>query len=506
MNPAFGRYALVASALLAVGVNRAESQNARPEKVVLVVQAVEMSAKTLAQLGLQVNERGKLPLPGQSPFLKDLATWNVALDTAVKLDAARVIARTTLVTADGRKGEMEISGQAGDTSFMWSATPTLLGADKLRVEYHFRLSRTDSSRGVATPSGVKPAERIGEIFSGVEVPFDKPILLGRLGSFETATATAAKDSASGAKEQTGKTQEEQVTVVFLVARQLSSLEAARTPVAAENVKLADATAQLAKKQAERDKLRSEVERLHNASNPVRQVRLDLLVLEAAPDKLKRHLQSSQAPGDSLLAFLQKRKQEFSTAAVKPDNDKLLVQLIRPLTEAKVAKVLSNPKLITNGDRECWFQVGGEIPVPVPANDAITIEYKKYGTEFRCTPNEVSDRNVRLAIKAKHTFVDHASAKKIHTFTVPGLKTVEINSVHDVEFGELFVVGPLLSPDEQKGGRRETDSGRAIMIVATAHPASSLSQEAARAFDKPRPMEAEQRPVREAAGRPRRRAR
>jgi hypothetical protein len=484
MSPAYARYALLCCALLGVGVNRAESREACPEKVVLVVQAVEMSAQTLAKLGLHVDDdpnkkpsHSRLHTP---PLLKDLATWSVAMDTAVKLGAARVVAATTLITADGCKGEMEIGGGDGDSTLKWSATPTLLGGDKLRVEYHFRLSRSDSTHSVATPSGVKPAERVREIFSGVEIPFDKPILLGRLGGIETGTA-AAKDSAPSATEQKAETPKEQVTVVFLVARRLSSLDA-----------------EMAKKETKREKLQDDVERL-------RSTRLDLLIVECSAKKLTAHLATSQAIDEALLSFLKTGRKKYAVAAVKPENNKLLEGLIRPLQDAKVVTVLSAPSLITLNGRDAWCEVGTELPHPVSANKSVVNEYKRCGIEFHCVPEWMSDRKVRLTTTARRTSLDHGAARKVDHVTAPGLNTVEAKSVDEVEFGELLVFGPLLTSGKQADGSVSADGDLATLIFAIAQPVNPLQAQVPSPAAG-RPLDNDQRPVREAAGRTRRRAR
>ena len=71
------------------------------------------------------------------------------------------------------------------------------------------------------------------------------------------------------------------------------------------------------------------------------------------------------------------------------------------------RVLAEPRLVTISGRPCQFITGGEFPVPVPAGlGTLSIEYKKFGTEFDAKPVLGDDDTLRLELRGRFSELDH----------------------------------------------------------------------------------------------------
>jgi hypothetical protein len=252
MKPAIGWFSLVSFALLSSGGQAAKSQDQAPrvarippieqvQQIVVQLYAVEMSGQTLRQLGLWSDDKdvkkvlSGLPL-NDSPLLKDAGAWDSALETAVRLGAVQIISAPKLVTLSGREVEMEILGAdfaeqpgnkagAASTTIKWNVKPTLLKGDKIRFDYGFRRSQTDLTRWVATPAGNKPAERLQQFQSGVDVQLFKPTVLGRLMRYEAVPLPDAKRKPRGSKTASDAPQE--TTTLLVVTASLIDAKGAQ---------------------------------------------------------------------------------------------------------------------------------------------------------------------------------------------------------------------------------------------------------------------------------------
>lgn len=207
------------------------------QQVELRLYAVEMSGQTVRSLGLGAEDNGG-KRAAESPLLKNATAWDAALETAVRLGAARLISSPTLATVNGRAVELECVGtdfgeqegkKAGpaNTSIKWNVKPTLLGDDKVRIDFCFSRSRTDLTRGVATPAGLRPLVRLQEVQTGVEVPLSKPAVLGRLIRFESVPAPESKKDARASKKATDAPQE--TTTLLVVTANLIDAKRSAQP-------------------------------------------------------------------------------------------------------------------------------------------------------------------------------------------------------------------------------------------------------------------------------------
>ena len=114
-----------------------------------------------------------------------------------------------------------------------------------------------------------------------------------------------------------------------------------------------------------------------------------------------------------------------------------------LKENGLAKLLAEPNLVTTSGQEADFLAGGEFPIPVPQNDRITIEFKKYGVQLKFKPEVTAKGKIRLEVAPEVSELDFTTAVVIEGFAVPGLTTRRAKTQLELEDGQSFVMAGLL---------------------------------------------------------------
>lgn len=114
-----------------------------------------------------------------------------------------------------------------------------------------------------------------------------------------------------------------------------------------------------------------------------------------------------------------------------------------LKENGMAKLLAEPNLVTTSGQEADFLAGGEFPIPVPQNDRVTIEFKKYGVQLKFKPEVTAKGKIRLEVSPEVSELDFSTAVVIEGFAVPGLTTRRAKTQLELEDGQSFVMAGLL---------------------------------------------------------------
>jgi len=71
--------------------------------------------------------------------------------------------------------------------------------------------------------------------------------------------------------------------------------------------------------------------------------------------------------------------------------------LRFLEEEGLARLLAEPRLVTQSGQEASFLAGGEFSIPVQDEDGITIDFKEFGVALRFTPVVLSDGKISLRV-------------------------------------------------------------------------------------------------------------
>lgn len=118
--------------------------------------------------------------------------------------------------------------------------------------------------------------------------------------------------------------------------------------------------------------------------------------------------------------------------------------LKLLRQNSLAKILAEPKLVTVSGRPATFNVGGEIPVPVPQSlGTVTIQYKKYGTQVDFLPIVLGNGNIRLEVRPKISELDYANSVQVGQTIVPGLKERMIDTGVEMKAGQTLALAGLV---------------------------------------------------------------
>jgi len=121
-----------------------------------------------------------------------------------------------------------------------------------------------------------------------------------------------------------------------------------------------------------------------------------------------------------------------------------------LKQQNLGRVLAEPNLVTTSGQKASFLAGGEYPIPVPQSGVggaatITIEYKKFGVGLDFTPTVLADDKIALKVHPIVSELDFTTTVAYTSlgFTVPGLKTREMETHVEVKDGQTFAIAGLL---------------------------------------------------------------
>jgi pilus assembly protein CpaC len=122
-----------------------------------------------------------------------------------------------------------------------------------------------------------------------------------------------------------------------------------------------------------------------------------------------------------------------------------------LKQQNLGRVLAEPNLVTTSGQKASFLAGGEYPIPVPQSGVggaatITIEYKRYGVGLEFTPTVLADDKIALKVHPTVSELDFTNAVSYTAlgFSIPGLKTREMDTHVEVKDGQTFAIAGLLS--------------------------------------------------------------
>ena len=120
----------------------------------------------------------------------------------------------------------------------------------------------------------------------------------------------------------------------------------------------------------------------------------------------------------------------------------------------LAKIISEPTLVTVSGRPAYFEVGGEIPYEIPQSlGTTTIEFKKFGTRLDFVPIVLGNGAIRLEVRPRVSQLDESIGIPVGNRVVPGFKTRELDTGVELKAGQTLALAGLLEhrvESENKG--------------------------------------------------------
>ena len=106
------------------------------------------------------------------------------------------------------------------------------------------------------------------------------------------------------------------------------------------------------------------------------------------------------PATAADQLFEARRRVGTSCRIEEADSTILKDLLALKSKGHV-RLLAEPRLATISGRPCQFITGGEFPVPVPASlGTLSIEYKKFGTQFDAKPVLGDDDTLRLELRSR----------------------------------------------------------------------------------------------------------
>ncbi len=138
---------------------------------------------------------------------------------------------------------------------------------------------------------------------------------------------------------------------------------------------------------------------------------------------------------------------------KISRDVTWTALVDALKESGYIKVLAEPTLITMTGKKANFLAGGEFPVPVPQQSAIsggssiiTIDYKTFGVALNFTPTVLGNGRISMEVAPEVSDLDFTNSIQLMGYVVPGLTVRRVSTTVELADGQSFAVAGLLKDD------------------------------------------------------------
>jgi pilus assembly protein CpaC len=119
-------------------------------------------------------------------------------------------------------------------------------------------------------------------------------------------------------------------------------------------------------------------------------------------------------------------------------------IIRSLEERGVARRLAEPNLVALSGDTASFLAGGEFPFPVQStNNAISIEFKKFGVGLAFTPTVMATSLINLKIEPEVSQIDPSNVVRVGGVEIPSLIVRRANTTIELRDGQSFAIAGLL---------------------------------------------------------------
>lgn len=122
-----------------------------------------------------------------------------------------------------------------------------------------------------------------------------------------------------------------------------------------------------------------------------------------------------------------------------------VRLLLEALESKgLVRSLAEPNLSALSGQEAEFLAGGQVPIPVPADDGtIGIEYRSFGVQILFTPRVVDGNIINLEMGTSVSSIDPNSEFTIAGNNVPTFIVRDTKTTVELRDGESFAIAGLI---------------------------------------------------------------
>jgi hypothetical protein len=113
--------------------------------------------------------------------------------------------------------------------------------------------------------------------------------------------------------------------------------------------------------------------------------------------------------------------------------------IEALQSNDLARVLSEPKIVTAIGRPAHFRVGGEVPLWALGPDRQPVQrMERYGTSVDCVPHLTANGNLRLELRYEYSEVDRRNTQVVAGKKNPTICRTNIDTAFELKLGDTLV--------------------------------------------------------------------
>jgi pilus assembly protein CpaC len=153
-------------------------------------------------------------------------------------------------------------------------------------------------------------------------------------------------------------------------------------------------------------------------------------------------------------------------------------LIDLLAEDNLVSILAEPNLTALSGETASFLAGGEFPVPVPNDNGIAIEYKKFGVGLSFTPTVLSPNRISMKVNPEVSQLSAEGAVVIESIRVPSLTTRRAETTVELASGQSFAIAGLLQNNTNFDHKRTPGLGDLpILAICSSQTASTAGDRA-----------------------------
>jgi pilus assembly protein CpaC len=119
--------------------------------------------------------------------------------------------------------------------------------------------------------------------------------------------------------------------------------------------------------------------------------------------------------------------------------------LQALETEGLAKLLAQPRLVTLSGNPASFLDGGEQAVPVPAGlGQVGVQFEEFGTRLNFLPIVLGNGRIHLEVEPEVSSLNSNAGVSISGATVAGRQTQRVHTTVELESGQTFVIGGLIS--------------------------------------------------------------
>lgn len=116
--------------------------------------------------------------------------------------------------------------------------------------------------------------------------------------------------------------------------------------------------------------------------------------------------------------------------------------LEALRQNDLAKLLAEPTLVTMSGRPAYFNVGGEVPIPMQQSLGVTtVQYKQFGTRIDFVPIVLGNGSIRLEVRPEVTEIDPSLRDAVTG--VPGFRQRGADTAVEIKAGQTMAIAGLV---------------------------------------------------------------